>query len=692
MTTSFATPSFRTEGGTAIMKNRKLMLSIIAASTAAAIGLGSVYAASSAGNEIRTNETETKETGIEIEETEETETETEETESPAESESNSPSILEILTGSDRKNADAEAEAYEDVGVYDGLMMSAADGGNYYAEPAMPNWNTEEYSTVDETGFRDVKLYPLSTFGMDVDTASYALLRRNTLDDTLSWMPKDGVRIEEMINYFNYEYDMPDGDETFSITAQIADCPWNDQTKLMLVGLQAKDIPQEAIKDQNLVFLVDTSGSMYDADKLPLAVEALKYLLTEMDENDSIAIVTYAGSSEIALDPTKCTKEGKAQIIRTLDALTANGGTYGEAGIRTAYDLAQESFVEGGNNRVLLLTDGDFNLGQTDDSELVDLVQEKAEGQIFLSILGFGSGNYNDALAEQLADKGNGNYSYIDSDMEARRVMGAALKGTLNTVAKDAKVQVDFNPAYIKGYRLVGYENRMMNAEDFEDDTKDGGEVGAGQQVTVLYELVTTDSDMELPTAHSRYEQNADGTEDSAVKAEDLAANADDIAVKAEDSAASAGTTAADNTKKMTTLAIVGSETEQDGQVTDSPEQDEVQPTAPSDKEYLTVSIRYKDPEAEKSQLKELAVTADQELTQMSDNMSWAAGVAQIGMLLRESEFAGSSDYDEVRSRMQELTGDDEYREEFIYLINRLKGVKLEDPDYGYDADNYYEEW
>ena len=412
----------------------------------------------------------------------------------------------------------------------------------------------------------------------------------------------------------------------------------------------------------------------------------------MDENDSIAIVTYAGSSEIALDPTKCTKEGKAQIIRTLDALTANGGTYGEAGIRTAYDLAQESFVKGGNNRVLLLTDGDFNLGQTDDSELVDLVQEKAEGQIFLSILGFGSGNYNDALAEQLADKGNGNYSYIDSDMEARRVMGAALKGTLNTVAKDAKVQVDFNPAYIKGYRLVGYENRMMNAEDFEDDTKDGGEVGAGQQVTVLYELVTTDSDMELPTAHSRYEQNADGTEVIAVKAEDLTASAEDIAVKAEDSAASAGTTAADNTKKMTTLAIAGSETEQDDQVTDSPEQDEVQPTAPSDKEYLTVSIRYKDPEAEKSQLKELAVTADQELTQMSDNMSWAAGVAQIGMLLRESEFAGSSDYDEVRSRMQELTGDDEYREEFIYLINRLKGVKLEDPDYGYDADNYYEEW
>ena len=653
------------------MRNRKWMLSVVAASTAAVVGLGSMYAAAKTGLEIRTRETETGET--------ETETEADE---PGKGESERISIGDVLMGVMDKNA--EAEVSEDLGYYDGMVMSAAETGNYYAEPAMPQWNTEQYSTVEETGFRDVKLYPLSTFGMDVDTASYALLRRNTLDGTLDWMPKDGVRIEEMINYFNYyDYEMPDGDETFTITAQIADCPWNDQTKLMLVGLQAKDIPQEDIREQNLVFLMDTSGSMYDADKLPLAVDALKYLLKEMDGQDTVSIVTYAGSSEIALEPTKCTEEGKQEIVRALDALTADGGTWGEAGIRTAYDLAQESFIEGGNNRVLLLTDGDFNLGQTDDSELVDLVQEKAEGQIFLSILGFGTGNYNDALAEQLADKGNGNYSYIDSDMEARRVMGAALRGTLNTVAKDAKVQVDFNPAYIRGYRLVGYENRAMNAEDFEDDTKDGGEVGAGQQVTVLYELVTTDSDMELPTAKSRYAQEEKKAEDAADTTGET--DEDDGIPDGDEVTGNAGDPEQEG---RVTLAIAGSETEKDPESGD----DEIQPSAPSGQEYLTVSIRYKDPEAEESQLKELAVTAEHELRSMSDSMSWAAGVAQVGMLLRGSEFAGDSDYDEVRSRLKELTDGDEFREEFVYLISRLKGVKLGEDDGGYGEEVLDEAW
>ncbi len=602
------------------MMNRTWMMAMVAAGTAAAVGLGSVYAA---GLSARQTEIET--------ETEETETETE------------PGLFgdeEVLFDARSKT---EAYALND-GVMEAggniLMAAAETTGGYMEAPGM-SWNTEEYSTVDDTGFRDVKLYPLSTFGMDVDTASYSLLRRNTLDDTLEWMPKDAVRIEEMINYFNYDYEMPEGDETFSITSQIADCPWNEDTRLMLVALQARDIPSEEMKDQNLVFLVDTSGSMYDQDKLPLAVDALKYLMKEMNEDDSVAIVTYAGSSEIALEPTKCTEEGKAEIISALDGLTADGGTYGEAGIRTAYELAQESFAEGGNNRVLLLTDGDFNLGQTDDSELVDLVKEKADGQIFLSILGFGTGNYNDALAEELADKGNGNYSYIDSDMEARRVMGAALKGTLNTVAKDAKVQVDFNPAYIKGYRLIGYENRQMDAEDFEDDSKDGGEVGAGQQVTVLYELAMADSDFEIPAAHSRYTKT-DETDISKDASDDvLPAIADDT----------------------------GAETES--------------LTNPGEGEYLTVSIRYKDPEAETSQLKELAVTAADEMDEMSDNMSWAAGVAQIGMLLRESEYAGSSDYNEVRDRLKGLTGGDDFREEFVYLISRLDGVKLSD-----DSDVY----
>ena len=674
------------------MRNKKLMLSIVAVSTAAVVGLGSMYAAAKTGQEIQTKEAETEET--------ETETETE-TESGTEGSNDAQTEeriqdVNLLTGS-AKNAEAdayEAEVYEDVGVYDGAMMSAAETGNYYAEPAMPQWNTEEYSTVGESGFKDVKLYPLSTFGMDVDTASYALLRRNILDDTLNWMPKDAVRIEEMINYFNYDYEMPEGDETFSITAQIADCPWNEQTKLMLVGLQAKDIPQEEIKDQNLVFLVDTSGSMYDQDKLPLAVDALKYLLTEMNERDSIAIVTYAGSSEVALEPTKCTKEGKEEIIRTLDSLTAEGGTYGEGGIRTAYELAQKSYVEDGNNRVLLLTDGDFNLGQTDDSELIDLVKEKAEGKIFLSILGFGSGNYNDALAEQLADNGNGNYSYVDSDMEARRVMGAALKGTLNTVAKDAKVQVDFNPEYIKGYRLIGYENRLMNAEDFEDDTRDGGEVGAGQQVTVLYELVMTDSDMELPTAKSRYTQEENKADDAseAVSQENADADITEAGTQedtdVEEAAARKGEDA-DTSKSEVSLAIAGNETEEDRQQTGSGE--ELSPSIPSGREYLTVSIRYKDPQGEKSQLKEYAVTSDNEYLAIPDNLSWAAGVAQVGMLLRGSEYAGTSDYDQVHGVLENLTQGDDFREEFVYLITRLKGVTLEDPEDPYLGD-YYGEW
>ena len=585
------------------MKNRKMAFGITAAVTAGFIGLASVYGAAVSAH-IRPGRNG--------------ETETEETESETEN---------FWVWVD------ELAETKDMGVETGNMMMAAaeyDGG--YAEPVILNWNTEEYSTVEETGFRTVKQYPFSTFGMDVDTASYALLRRNILDDTMEWMPEDGIRIEEMINYFNYDYEMPQGDDTFSITAQIAPCPWNKDTKLLLVGLQAKDIPKEEIPDQNLVLLVDTSGSMYDENKLPLAVDALKLLLEDLNENDSISLVTYAGSSEVLLEGVKCTEDGKDEIRAALDMLEASGGTYGETGIRTAYDLAQEFYTEGANNRVLLLTDGDFNLGQTDDSELVKLVQEKAEGRIFLSILGFGAGNYNDALAEELADKGNGNYSYIDSDMEARRVMGGALKGTLNTVAKDAKIQIDFNPAQIKGYRQIGYENRQMDAEDFEDDTKDGGEVGAGQQVTALYELVMADSDFEIRSTKSRYEQ----TEETAQ------------------------TKAQENEQADVVSLVIAGETEAEGG----------KKAASFEDEYLTVSIRYKDPDAEESRLQELPVDATAELDEMSDNMSWAGGVAQAGMLLRGSEYAGSSDWEEIRSRLRELTGGDEFREEFIYLLGR----------------------
>ena len=618
------------------MKRKNLMTGMLTVVLAGALCLGTIYTASFAGEKIRETETET-----------ETETESE-TENTSEEIT---SLLDVLINGREKSAGL---AVTD----DGLMYEAAEEDAMYAGGGydwnMPQWNTEEYSTVDESGFKESRLYPFSTFGMDVDTASYALLRRNTLDDTLSWFPKDAVRIEEMINYFNYDYEAPKDGETFSVNARITACPWNPDTKLMRIGLQARDIPQEEIPEQNLVFLIDSSGSMYDADKLPLAIDALTYLLDEMDEKDRVSIVTYAGSSEILLQGEPCTEEGKEKIREMLNSIEANGGTYGEYGIRNAYDLAQETFIEGGNNRVLLLTDGDFNLGQTDDSELVKLVEEKAEGKIFLSILGFGTGNYNDKLAETLADKGNGNYSYIDSDMEARRVMGGALKGTLNTVAKDAKVQVDFNADQVKGYRLVGYENRKMDAEDFEDDTKDGGEVGAGQQVTVLYELVMKDSPMEIRTVHSRYEkENAEGT--------DAAAD-------------TAGQTEADGEVRL----AIASETET-----------EIAAAGPSGEEYLTVSIRWKDPDAEKSQLMEYPVDASAEAEEMDDDMSWAAGMAQAGMLIRGSEFAGTSDWDEIKDRLSALTDGDEFREEFVYLLNRLKGAELgadivEYDDYDYD--------
>jgi Ca-activated chloride channel family protein len=495
---------------------------------------------------------------------------------------------------------------------DAFYMPAQESALYYDEPAGMNWNTEEYGTVQESGFQLTSQNPLSTFGMDVDTASYTLLRRNALNDTMSWMPRDGVRIEEMINYFSYDYPEPEED-LFQITAEISDCPWNQETRLMLIGLNARDIPEEEIPDQNLVLLIDTSGSMYDQDKLPLAVSSLEYLIPSLGPEDTISIVTYAGSSEVALKGESCTEEGKERICEVLESLEAGGGTYGEGGIRKAYELARETFLEGGNNRVLLFTDGDFNLGQTDDTELVDLVKKSAGEEIFLSIFGLGEGNYNDALAERLADEGNGNYSYIDSSIEARRTLGGAMKGTLNTVAKDAKIQVDFNPAVVKGYRLIGYENRAMDDADFMDDSKDGGEVGAGQQVTVLYELVMTGSSMEIPSAHSRYTE----------------------------------------TESLTEAELSGGE------------------------EYLTVSIRYQNPDAEEnaggSILQELPVTSAMEREEMSDNMTWAAGVAETGMLLRGSEYAGDSSYEDVRESLKGLTSD-EYREEFVYLLKYFEAA------------------
>lgn len=382
---------------------------------------------------------------------------------------------------------------------------AADDGSFME----PDFNTEEYSAITENSFQSVAANPLSTFSADVDTASYSNLRRLIRDG--GSIPQDAVRIEEMINYFHYNYPEPQAGEPFSVTTEIADCPWNADTKLMMVGMKAKEIDMQQRKPMNLVFLIDVSGSMYSADKLPLVQKAFCMLTDELNENDRVSIVTYAGADRVELEGA-AGNEG-IRIREAIEMLEAGGSTAGAAGINTAYEIAQKYFIEGGNNRIILATDGDLNVGVSSEAGLKKLVEQQRKKGVFLSVLGFGTGNIKDNKMETLADNGNGNYAYIDSEAEAKRVLVEEMGGTLETVAKDVKFQVEFNPAYIKGYRLIGYENRMLAAEDFADDTKDAGEIGAGHTVTALYEIADLNSTMEFASSDLKYsDTEASGTE------------------------------------------------------------------------------------------------------------------------------------------------------------------------------------
>ncbi len=352
-------------------------------------------------------------------------------------------------------------------------------------PADSGFNTEEYKLIEENEFRDPGLHPLSTFGIDVDPASYANVRRFLSEGRLP--PRDAVRIEELVNYFDYDYPSPAGEHPFSVTTEVAPAPWNPVHRLVHVGLQGRRVALENMPPANLVFLLDVSGSMNSPDKLPLVKSALRMLVDGLREEDRVAIVVYAGAAGMVLPPTS--GANRASILDAMERLEAGGSTAGGQGIRLAYAVAREGFRQGGNNRVILATDGDFNVGASSDAELIRLVeQERADG-IALSVLGFGTGNLKDAKMEQLADRGNGNYAYIDNLLEARKVLVSEMGGTLLTIAKDVKVQVEFNPAEVKAYRLIGYENRLLAAEDFEDDAKDAGELGAGHSVTALYEVV-----------------------------------------------------------------------------------------------------------------------------------------------------------------------------------------------------------
>ncbi len=472
-------------------------------------------------------------------------------------------------------------------------------------------NTEEYATVHENGFLEATKNPLSTFSIDVDNASYSNMRRFINGGQMP--PKDAVRIEEMVNYFTYDYPQPAGEDPFSVTTEISECPWNSQHQLLHIGLQGRKIATDNLPPSNLVFLIDVSGSMNTPEKLPLVKAAFKLLVGELRQQDQVAIVVYAGAAGLVLPSTSGSNKG--EILAAIDRLEAGGSTAGGAGIRLAYQVAEEHFQEGGNNRVILASDGDFNIGMSSNAAMERLIEEKRESGVFLTVLGFGMGNYKDSKMELLANKGNGNYAYIDNLLEAKKVFVNEFGGTLFTIAKDVKLQLEFNPAKVKGYRLIGYENRMLNKEDFNNDKKDAGELGSGHTVTALYEIIPA------------------GTKDSPF------------------------------------LKLVDPLKYQ--------QETQVPPASYKTDELLTLKLRYKQPNGNTSKLIEKAVfNGTTPLAKTSDNFRFSAAVAGFGMLLRDSEFKGDLTYANVLVMAKAAQGKDEegYRAEFLNMVRSMELV------------------
>jgi Ca-activated chloride channel homolog len=492
------------------------------------------------------------------------------------------------------------------------MMAGDAKAIPFAAPAAPfpwrqrgDFNTEAYDHIEDNSFRDVRDNPLSTFSIDVDTASYANVRRFLNSGTLP--PPDAVRIEELINYFRFEYPQPAKDQPFSVTTEMAACPWNTEHRLALVGLQAKPLDADNVPARNLVFLLDVSGSMEPPDKLPLVRTAMRMLVDTLTPRDRIAIVVYAGASGIVLPSTSGAH--KERIHEAIARLEAGGSTNGGAGIQLAYRLAEEQFVKGGINRVILATDGDFNVGVTNQGDLVRLIEQKRASGIFLSVLGVGTGNIKDSTMEKLADHGNGNYAYLDSLHEARKVLVKEAGATLVTVAKDVKIQIEFNPANVSAYRLIGYENRLLRNEDFNDDRKDAGEIGAGHTVTALYEIVPAGAKMDLPKVDPLKYQAQAGLE--------------------------AGTTDRSDFLRD---------------------------------ELMTVKLRYKAPDGDASKL--MTVPVKNRTGELSANLGFAAAVAEFGMLLRHSEHCGRATQADAAALARKFRGPDPdgYRTEFVKLV------------------------
>jgi secreted protein with Ig-like and vWFA domain len=497
-----------------------------------------------------------------------------------------------------------------------LQRERRIGGKEFAKER--DWQTgERYDRLMENRVFSTREQPLSTFSIDVDTASYANVRRFLSAGRLP--PHDAVRIEEMINYFRYEYPQPEGDRPFSVTVEAAECPWSKGRRLVRIGLQGRDIDRRERPAGNLVFLVDVSGSMSAANKLPLVKQALAMLVEELTENDSVAIVTYAGDAGLKLAATS--GDQKQKIRAAIESLSPGGSTHGSAGINVAYEQAAERFIDGGVNRVILATDGDLNVGVTSDAALVDLIRQKAAGGTFLTVLGFGDGNLQDAKMEKIADNGNGVYAYIDGAREARKVLVEQLTGSTITIAKDVKIQVEFNPAQVASYRLLGYENRVMAAEDFRNDRKDAGEIGAGHSVTALYEITLAGDSGEGSTGAEplKYQPS--------------------------------------QPKPALEAVLVDGETS---------------------RELLTVKLRWKKPEGDASTLDEVPlVDRGGAFEQASADLQFAGAVAAFGMVLRNSEYKGEATLPLVAKIAAGALGPDRggYRAEFLDLVRKADTLR-----------------
>ena len=494
--------------------------------------------------------------------------------------------------------------------------NAGSGQTTEAEPLSryrQDFNTATYDKVEENPFLPVASNPLSTFSIDVDTASYANVRRFINSGSLP--PKDAVRVEEMINYFTYDYREPEGDKPFSIDLDATACPWDPSHRLLRIGLKGREVTNEKRPASNLVFLLDVSGSMMPAERLPLVKQAMRLLVDKLTEKDRVAIVIYAGGSGLALNSTSGNE--KEKILRALEELQAGGSTNGAEGIELAYKVAADNFIKGGVNRVILATDGDFNIGVTSQGDLIRLIEAKAKGGVFLSVLGVGTDNLKDSTMQKLADKGNGNYAYLDSVDEARKVLVQQINGTLMTIAKDVKIQVEFNPARVASYRLIGYEKRLLRKEDFNNDKVDAGEIGAGHTVTALYEVVP-----------------------AGPGATDPAANVPPV-----------------DPLKYQPPTVADTKA--------SPE-------------MVTVKLRHKKPDGDVSELTERSFTDNgSKFENAAPDLKFAAAVAEFGMLLRDSQYKGKGSFGAVIEWAQEGKGRDTagYRAGFIEMARKAQSLK-----------------